>query len=68
MPTVLREWPHGFHFYLGHRSEPPHVHVQRGNQTARFLNPVALQGSGGLRPHETRPAERIKEEHEGDGM
>lgn len=40
-----------------------------GNQASRlWLNPVALHGSGGLRPHETRQAERVMEEHEGDGM
>ena len=50
MPTVLREGPYRFYFYLGDRPEPPHVHVQRDNHIAKFwLDPVALQSSGGMR-------------------
>ena len=65
MPTVLREGPYRFYFYLGDRPEPPHVHVQRDNHIAKFwLNPVALDGSGGMRPYEIRQVERIIEQHE----
>ena len=51
MPTLLREGPFRFFFYLGDRGEPPHVHVQRDNNIAKFwLNPVTLERSGGLKP------------------
>ena len=65
MPTVLREGPYRFFFYASDREEPPHVHVERDRQTAKFwLQPVRLQRSGGLRPfrdaadHEDRHGER----------
>ena len=55
MLTVLREGPYRFFFYASDREEPPHVHVERDRQTAKFwLQPVRLQRSGGLRPSEIR--------------
>lgn len=65
MPTVLREGPYRFFFYASDREEPPHVHVERDRQTAKFwLQPVRLERSGGLRPprhaadHANRRGER----------
>ena len=64
MPTLLREGSYRFYCYLGDRSEPPHVHVQRDNHIAKFwLDPEAPQSSGGLRPYELRHVERIIQEH-----
>ena len=49
----------------GDRPEPPHVHVERDNHIAKFwLDPVALESSGGMRPYELRRIERIIEAHE----
>ena len=54
MPTLLREWSYRFYFYLGDRPEPPNMHVQRDNHIAKlWLDPVALQSSGGMRPYDT---------------
>ena len=65
MPTVLREGPYRFFFYASDREEPPHVHVERDRQTAKFwLQPVRLQGSGGLRPSEIRRITRTVVENE----
>lgn len=65
MPTIRREGPFRFFFYMGDRGEPPHVHVQRENQIAKFwLDPVVLERSGGLRPSEIRRIERIIEENQ----
>ena len=38
MPTVLRSGPYRFFFYSGDGAEPPHVHVQRDDNSglARF--------------------------------
>ena len=64
MPTLLREGPFRIFFYLGDRGEPPHVHVQRDNNIAKFwLDPVMLERSGGLTRSELRRAERIVEEN-----
>ncbi len=45
MPTVLTEGPYRF-FYAGDREEPPHVHVERDRQTAKFwLQPSGSSGA-----------------------
>lgn len=50
MPTVLRSGPYRFFFYAGDRDEPPHVHVEREDNRAKFwLDPVRMQDSGGFR-------------------
>jgi hypothetical protein len=49
MPTVLRVGPHRFFFYASDRDEPPHIHVERDDNVAKFwLDPVRLQSSGGF--------------------
>ena len=64
MPTVLRSGPYRFHFYSSDAVEPPHVHVERDENTAMFwLDPVRLQSSGGFRPAEVRRIQRLVEQH-----
>jgi hypothetical protein len=49
MPTVFRSGPYRFFFFAGDRDEPPHVHVERENNRAKFwLDPVRMQNSGGF--------------------
>ena len=49
MPTVLRSGPYRFFFYAGDGVEPPHVHVERDENVAKFwLRPVRLQNSRGF--------------------
>ncbi len=65
MPTIKYIGPYRFFFYSGDRSEPPHIHVERENNVAKFwLNPVRLQTSGGFRPQEIRRLQRLIEEQE----
>jgi Domain of unknown function (DUF4160) len=62
MPTVLRIGPYRFFFYAGDRNEPPHIHVEHDNNTAKFwLNPVRLERSRGLSRQEINQLERIVE-------
>lgn len=64
MPTVLRVGPYRFFFYSSDGSEPPHVHVERDRDTAKFwLSLVRLQNSGGFRRHELNRIQRIIDEH-----
>jgi len=43
MPTVLRTGPYRLYFYSHEPNEPPHVHVDRDDRTAKFwLDPVEL--------------------------
>jgi hypothetical protein len=65
MPTVLRVGPYRFFFYAGDRDEPPHVHVERDDQVAKFwLEPVRLQHSRGFSRSELHRIQRLVEEHQ----
>lgn len=49
MPTVLRVGPYRCFFYSADADEPPHVHVERDDNVAKFwLDPVRLVSSGGF--------------------
>jgi len=52
---VLRSGPYRSYFYSHEPNEPPHIHVDRDDLSAKFwLNPVQLAGSFGFRAHELR--------------
>jgi len=60
MPTVYRSGPYRFFFYAGDGEEPPHVHIERDDNIAKFwLDPVRLQRSGGFRRPELQTLEQI---------
>lgn len=64
MPTVLRVGPYRFYFYSADGIEPPHVHVERDDNTAKFwLEPVRLESSGGLGHVEIRRLRAIVEQN-----
>ena len=53
MPTVLRSGPYRFYFYSHEPNEPPHVHVDRDDLSAKFwLDPVALAVNFGFNARE----------------
>ncbi len=53
MPTILRHEGYRFFFYSLEGTEPPHVHVESGNDVAKFwLTPVQLAESHGFRSQE----------------
>ena len=55
MPTVLVSGPYKFFFFSNEGVEPPHIHVRRGNQLAKYwLQPIALAGSANFASHELR--------------
>jgi hypothetical protein len=66
MPTVLRLRGFEFYFYSEEGNEPPHVHVDKGDGTAKFsLLPVRLVYHHGLKPGELRLAiAMVNENHE----
>lgn len=67
MPTVLRVGPYRFFFYASDRDEPPHIHVERDDNVAKFwLDPVRLQSSGGFSRIEINRIERIVRDHQQD--
>ena len=60
MPTVLREQGFVFYFYAEEGNEPPHVHVDKGDGTAKlWLNPLRLAYAEGLKVKEIRQILRI---------
>ncbi len=64
MPTVLRSGPYRFYFYSGDGTEPPHVHVERDQHTAKFwLRPARLQESDGFNRVEIGRLQGIVEEN-----
>ena len=43
MPVVHREGPYRFPFYSDEGSEPPHIHVRRDRNQAKFwLEPITI--------------------------
>jgi hypothetical protein len=62
MPTVLRIGSYRFHFYANDRPEPPHVHVEQHDATAKFwLNPVRLQWARGFDRREMHRLQKMVE-------
>ena len=60
MPTAMRTGPYRLYFYSHDLSEPPHIHVDRDEQSAKFwLSPVALARNLGFSARELRDIERI---------
>jgi len=60
MPTVLRDGPYRVYFYSHEPNEPPHVHVDRDNLSAKVrLEPVELARNLGFPSHELRRIIRL---------
>ena len=60
MPTLIRSGPYRLYFHSHEPNEPPHVHVDRDDQSAKFwLNPVALARNLGFDPPELRKVQRL---------
>jgi hypothetical protein len=67
MPTVLRVGPYRIYFYSHEPNEPPHVHVDRDDLSAKFwLDPVSLARNLGFKPHELRKIERLIAQHQAE--
>ena len=65
MPTLLRVGPYRFFCYAGDRDEPPHIHVERDRDEAKFwLNPVRLQYNRGFSRNEINQIQKIVSEHQ----
>jgi hypothetical protein len=64
MPTVLRSGPYRVYFYSHEPNEPPHVHVDRDDRTAKFwLAPVALARNLGFSARELTQIEALIQQH-----
>lgn len=64
MPTVLRIEAYRFYFFSHEPNEPPHVHIDRNNLTAKFwLQPVSLANNLAFSAKEVRKLEMIVQEN-----
>ena len=69
MPTIILVGPYRLFFWASDRNEPPHVHVERDDHTAKFwLNPVRLQSTGGFRSAEINRIYRLVQEKEAERL
>ena len=69
MPTVLRVQGFRFYFYANERSEPPHVHVDKGGATGKlWLADVRWDDSRGFSPAQQRTIRHIVQQHHAELM
>ncbi len=67
MPTVLRSGPYRCYFYSHEPNEPPHVHVDRDEDSAKlWLSPVSLARNLGFSPSELSTIQRLVQKHEAE--
>ena len=60
MPVVLRVDGFKFFFFADEGSEPPHVHVEKGDSAAKFwLTPVRLSQNYGMKAPELSKVRRF---------
>lgn len=65
MPTALRSGPYRIYFFSHEPNEPPHMHVDRDDESAKFwLSPVSLARNLGFSAVELRRVQRLLEEHQ----
>ena len=63
-PTVLRHGPYRFYFHSHEPHEPPHVHVDRDDQSAKFwLSPVGVARNIGFSAPELNRVLRLVQDH-----
>ena len=64
MPTLLRIGGYRFFFFSLEEHEPPHIHVDRAGDYAKFwLDPVSLARVRGFRSHELTEIRHLVEDN-----
>ena len=64
MPTILTSGPYRFYFYSHEPNEPPHVHVDRDDKSAKYwLQPVAFARNYGFSSRELNKVESLVKEN-----
>ena len=66
MPTVLRWNGYRFYFFSNEGQEPPHIHVDRGENTVKYwLEPVELARNIGFAARDLAVIEqKVRDEHD----
>ena len=61
----MRIGPYRFYFYSHEPNEPPHIHIDRDNLSAKFwLEPVQLARNIGFSARDLRTIERMIVDHQ----
>lgn len=64
MPTLLKIGPYRFFCYAGDRDEPPHVHIERDNDEAKYwLAPIRLQKNKGFNRAELNRIQKLVQDN-----
>ncbi len=64
MPAILRIGAYRFYIYSHEPNEPPHIHIDRDNMTAKFwLQSVSLAQNIGFPAKELRKLQSMVIEH-----
>jgi hypothetical protein len=67
MPTVLRNGPYRFYFYSHELNEPPHVHIDRDDLSAKFwLESTNLARNLGFGARELRRIQSLVAENQNE--
>jgi hypothetical protein len=46
MPTILRQSGFRFFFYSNENAEPPHIHIEKGDASAKvWLDPIEIENA-----------------------
>ena len=65
MPAILRIGAYRFYFYSHEPNEPPHIHIDHDNMTAKFwLQSVSLAQNIGFPAKELRKLQSMVIEHQ----
>lgn len=65
MPTILIFGPYRFYFYSHEPNEPPHIHIDRDNLSAKFwLKKVALAENIGFKQKELNTLHELVSEYQ----
>jgi hypothetical protein len=65
VPSIPIGGPYDVYFTSHDRGEPPHVHIDRENMTAKiWLQPVGVAFNLGFSRHELRRVERLVEDNQ----
>jgi Domain of unknown function (DUF4160) len=64
MPTALHKGPYRFYFWSHEPHEPPHVHVEEGNNVVKYwLEPVRCARNYGFAAHKLTQIQSLVEQH-----
>lgn len=65
MPVILRVDGFKFFFFANEGDEPIHVHVEIGDEAAKFwMNPISLARNYGMKASNLSKVRRILEQHQ----